>query len=188
MLETRGRLEGSTLVAAVTIPKVCLGLYAEAQVELVDDDGNRSVWGFVDRDYWWGSNAIIQTPTFHAELTYRLNAWGEAWSQVRQLRLSVASADAGVENARGGRCTEDGIVSDSGSFEVDLPARPIVDFTIQLLPVNGWREDSCEDYWEYRSAERTEVEIDLRDLYSPEGAVVAIDGAVDAEIVLRAVR
>jgi hypothetical protein len=55
-----------------------------------------------------------------------------------------------------------------------------------LRDSGSWTADDCSHDLSDEPAETTTVQIDMLDLYRPEGAVIHVDGRIDAVIVLRA--
>ena len=103
---------GSTLneLAVVSFSRLCLGAQYQLRAELTDPvTGMTSVWGLVDRQSWWGRNALFDTPTFDVSLSYRWLAQGVSRTAMTHLSISVGPTDLEAVNGRGGRCSEDGI-------------------------------------------------------------------------------
>lgn len=186
VLQVSGRVESS---ATVQMPGVCLGGTYQAQIELVDDAGNRSVWGVVDRSWWWGPGAIVEAPVIPARITYDLTAQHVGFSSIEQLDLRINWVDMGISDTRSGRCTRDGIVFSSGSADVELWSAQTVQLTIHVRSTVGWTESSCNRFSDLtvgNPVREVTVTVPIADLFRPEGAVITIPDAYNTRLVLRA--
>ena len=181
VLEVSGHADAE---ATISMPGVCLGGFYYAEAVLTDADGVRATWGLVDRSSWWGTAGIVSAPRLPVTIRYVLDAYGHSFSRVNNLLLMLDSYDSEVVNGRGGLCTEDGIVVGSGTFDAELGAHPTVTFRIQMRGSGSWTADDCSRNLSDESVETTTVVIDMVDLYRTEGAVIHIDGRIDADIVL----
>jgi hypothetical protein len=183
VLEVSGHTDSE---ATISMPGVCLGGFYYAEAVLTDADGVSASWGLVDRSSWWGRAGIVSAPLLPVTIRYTLDAYGHSFSRVNNLLLLLDSYDSEVVNGRGGLCSQDGIVEGSGAFDAELGAHPTVTFRIQLRDSGSWTADDCSHDLSDEPAETTTVQIDMLDLYRPEGAVIHVDGRIDADIVLRA--
>jgi hypothetical protein len=183
VLEVSGHADSE---ATISMPGVCLGGFYYAEAVLTDADGVNASWGLVDRSSWWGRAGIVSAPRLPVTIRYTLDAYGHSFSRVNNLLLLLDSYDSEVVNGRGGLCSQDGIVEGSGAFDAELGAHPTVTFRIQMRDSGSWTADDCSHDLSDEPAETTTVQIDLLDLYRPEGAVIHVDGRIDADIVLRA--
>jgi hypothetical protein len=173
------------------IPGLCLGAQYLAELELVDADGNRTTWGLDRAESWWGGTALVIAPALRAEVFYEIRAQHVSRSYLRVFELDFNGSSVGAEETRSGRCLEDGLVSSGGSLERDLYNVNSVTFSILIGEATRWGDAEawgadCLGVASDETVRTATADVDLRQLFSPEGVVVTVPELYSATITLRA--
>ncbi len=180
-----GRLERS---ATISISRLCIGEDYLASIELVDDAGRTAVWGLVDRETWWGGNAMFDVPGHPVNLNYSWIAQGYSQSRFTNFELGIGGHSFDATDARAYPCTTDGIVSKSGGREATLSDRVMVRVQFRMPAANFRADGTCAP----RPGEESPllshiVTVSLYDLLSPGGVVVRISEPYAFQVTIRAV-
>jgi hypothetical protein len=170
---------------------LCLGGQYVAEVELVDADGRRTTWGLDRAESWWGGSAYVGAPALRAEIFYDVRAQSFSRSYLSVFSLEINGASTGARETRSGRCLDDGLIFSSGRYERDLYNLNSV--TLSLLvgestrwgDAEAWGAD-CLGVPDDETARTATADVDLQQLFSPEGVVVSIPELYNAEVTLRA--
>jgi hypothetical protein len=170
---------------------LCLGAQYLAELELVDADGNRTTWGLHDAESWWGGTALVIAPALRAELFYEIRAQHFGRSYLRVFELDFNGSSVGAEETRSGRCLEDGLVSSGGSLERDLYNTNSVTLSILIGESARWGDADawgvdCLSASSDETVRTATADVDLRQLFSPEGVVVSVPELYSATVTLRA--
>jgi hypothetical protein len=159
--------------ATIRISGLCAGVSYAAMMTLVDAHGARSAWGFfageTDR---WGPSSIVSTPAIPITLRYQLNAPGPSRSFVSDLSISLDALGLGATNARGGSCSDDGIVFDTGSVSGEMSSQPTLYATLRMSPSRTYTSTDCNRDLTVGTLMNIAIPLSPADLLSLDGVVV----------------
>lgn len=190
-------VSGSSVTASGThtiglhMPGLCLGAQFVAELELVDAEGRRTTWGLHDAESWWGGTAVVFAPALRAEIFYEIRAAHFSRSYLRVFELDFNELSVGAEETRSGRCLEDGLVSSGGSVERDLYNVNSATFSILIGESRRWGDAEawgadCLGVASDESVRTATADVDLLQLFSPEGVVISVPELYSGTITLRA--
>lgn len=190
-------VSGSSVTASgnhtirLQMPGLCLGAQYLAELELVDAEGRRATWGLDRAGSWWGGTAFVMAPALRAEVFYEIRAQSFGRSYLRVFELEINGGSAGAEETRSGRCLGDGLVSSSGSYERDLYNANSVTLSILIVESTRWGDAEawgaeCLGVASDETARTATADVDLHQLFTPEGVVVRIPELYSATVTLRA--
>jgi hypothetical protein len=170
---------------------LCLGAQYLAEVELVDAEGRRTTWGLDRAGSWWGGSALVIAPALRAEIFYDVLAQHSSRSYLRVFELEINGASTGAEETRSGRCLDDGLIFSSGSYERDLYNANSVTLSILVGEATRWGDAEawgadCLGVASDDAVRTATAEVDLHQLFSPEGVVVSVPELYSATVTLRA--
>ena len=170
---------------------LCLGAQYLAELELVDADGRRTTWGLDRAGSWWGGTALVVAPALRAEIFYEIRAQHVSRSYLRVFELDVNGSSVGAEETRSGRCLEDGLVSSGGSLERDLYNTNSVTLSILIGEATRWGDAEawdadCLGVASDDTVRTATADVDLLQLFTPEGVVVSAPELYSATVTLRA--
>ncbi|GHF23111.1 hypothetical protein [Pseudolysinimonas yzui] len=170
---------------------LCLGAQYLVEVELVDAEGRRTIWGLDRAGSWWGGTALVIAPALRAEIFYDVLAQHSSRSYLRVFELEINGASTGAEETRSGRCLDDGLIFSSGSYERDLYNVNSVTLSILVGEATRWGDAEawgadCLSVPTDDAARTATADVDLHQLFSPEGVVVSVPELYSATVTLRA--
>lgn len=170
---------------------LCLGAQYLAELELVDADGRRTTWGLDRAGSWWGGTALVIAPALRAEIFYEIRAQHVGRSYLRVFELGVNGSSVGAEETRSGRCLEDGLVSSGGSVERDLYNSNSVSLSMLIGEATRWGDAEawdadCLGVASDETVRTATADVDLQQLFTPEGVVVRVPELYSATVTLRA--
>ncbi len=185
-LEVSGHTDHTT---SIQMPGACLGTSYYAEIVLVDAEGNRAAWGFVDRSHYWGSASLISVPWARAEIHFDVLAQSFMRSATTDFNLAIGHTTVTTEDTRSGRCTSDGIVVSQGVMDVDLSAMVYVRLELRIRAADHWEPDDCRGFtFDNSELKVIEAHIPIADLYRLDGATITAPDAYGARITLHAYR
>jgi hypothetical protein len=198
VLEHSGALPGEietdwTGVAVVTFEGLCAGTAYQAVIELTDATGRVTTWGPPGSPMPWGSasRVVIRPMAVPLLITYRLNSDAYFSGESGQAAfLTVRTGEQTLVGPHAGGCFG-GVPILFG--QQALPAMRLgerirLSGSVQTAPASLTFEEGCEVDWpSSRLALTFEVEFTLDELFaSPDGVVVRVDQALDADPSVRA--
>jgi hypothetical protein len=182
---------GGENVLRLGMPGLCLGATYVAELELVAEDGTRSVWS-LDRAFsWWGGMALVVAPALEAEVFYEVRAQSTSFSYLRVFGLDINGGSTRAVETRSGRCLEDGLIFSSGSTRMTVLNSNTVTLAMLVGEATRWGDAEawgadCLSVPTDETARVATAEVDLRALFTPEGVVVRVPDLYGATVTLRA--
>jgi hypothetical protein len=133
----------------------------------------------------------VSAPALRAELFYEIRAQHSSRSYLRVFELDFNGSSVGAEETRSGRCLEDGLVVSGGSLERDLYNANSVTLSILIGEATRWGDAEawdadCLSVASDDTVRTATADVDLRQLFSPEGVVVRVPELYSATVTLRA--
>jgi hypothetical protein len=175
----------------LSMPGLCLGGQYAAELELIDEEGRRATWGLDRTETFWGGTAYVSAPALRAEVFYEIRAQHFGRSYLRVFELDFNGSSVGAEETRSGRCLEDGLVSSGGSLERDLYNTNSVTLSILIGEATRWGDAEawgadCLGVASDETVRTATADVDLHQLFTPEGVVVSVPELYNATVTLRA--
>ncbi len=183
---------GGIHVIDLRMSGLCLGAQYLVALDLVDADGHATTWSLDRDESWWGNTAFVLAPALRVTLSYRVDAQTFSRSYLNTFRLELNGSTLGIQEDRFGRCLEDGLIFSEGAVEnLRLYNSNRIEFSINTSEANRWHDAEAwdADCLPGTPTDTTEVaivELDLVQLFSPDGIVLDIDDRYGSRITLRA--
>ncbi|HWH98572.1 MAG TPA: hypothetical protein VNS80_09425 [Pseudolysinimonas sp.] len=183
---------GGIQVIDLRMSGLCLGAQYVVALDLVDAAGNATTWSLDREESWWGGTALVLAPALRATLNYRVDAQTFARSHLNTFRLELNGSSLGIQEDRSGRCLEDGLIFSEGAVDdLSIYNANRIEFSINTSEAARWHDAEawdadCLPGTADAAAEVALVELDLAQLFSPDGIVLDIDDRYGSRITLRA--
>lgn len=142
VLEASGSVDAALRTATpVHMSGLCAGELYRAELELTDSAGHHVVWGFAERDAWWGGG-IVNVPGAPVTIAYSLHAQGFTHSHVSEARIQVGHAGIDLRDTID-ECDADGVIQTRGTFSGTVGASNQVVVTLRLQNSGAWSAEEC---------------------------------------------